>query len=209
MSINVLPLAVTMLVGPGIMIAIVLITSERAVPASVAYVAGFGVAVAIGTAIATGIAALLGSGIDLGDSSDSGSTGTIIQVVLVGLLILASIKQYLGRETAEPPSWLGKMQTATPGTAFKTGLVIVPVMPSDVVIMLTVGTNITQSDSSLAAALPFIGLTTLVAALPLLAYVLFRRRAERAMPKVRDWMNTHSWLVNIIAYGIFIVLILA
>jgi hypothetical protein len=29
------------------------------------------------------------------------------------------------------------------------------------------------------------------------------------MPKVRDWMNANSWLVNIIVYGIFIVLILA
>jgi hypothetical protein len=28
------------------------------------------------------------------------------------------------------------------------------------------------------------------------------------MPKVRDWMNTHSWLVNIIAYVAFIALIL-
>jgi hypothetical protein len=29
------------------------------------------------------------------------------------------------------------------------------------------------------------------------------------MPKVRDWMNTNSWLVNIIVYVIFILLILA
>jgi hypothetical protein len=28
------------------------------------------------------------------------------------------------------------------------------------------------------------------------------------MPKVRDWMNTNSWLVNIIVYVVFIVLIL-
>jgi hypothetical protein len=27
------------------------------------------------------------------------------------------------------------------------------------------------------------------------------------MPKVRDWMNTHSWLVNIIVCGVFIALI--
>lgn len=32
--------------------------------------------------------------------------------------------------------------------------------------------------------------------------------AEAAMPKVRDWMNTHSWLVNIIVCVIFIALIL-
>ncbi|WP_280634697.1 hypothetical protein [Streptomyces oryzae] len=29
------------------------------------------------------------------------------------------------------------------------------------------------------------------------------------MPKVRDWTNTHNWLVNILACALFIVLILA
>jgi hypothetical protein len=28
------------------------------------------------------------------------------------------------------------------------------------------------------------------------------------MPKVRDWMNKNSWLVNIIVYVVFILLIL-
>jgi heme A synthase len=58
------------------------------------------------------------------------------------------------------------------------------------------------------AALPFIGATILVAALPLLAFLLFHRRAKRAMPAVRDWTNSHSWLVNIIVCVVFIVLIL-
>jgi hypothetical protein len=31
---------------------------------------------------------------------------------------------------------------------------------------------------------------------------------KTAMPKAREWMNTHSWLVNIIVCGIFIVLII-
>ncbi|MFF4229028.1 GAP family protein [Streptomyces sp. NPDC001820] len=53
------------------------------------------------------------------------------------------------------------------------------------------------------------GLTVLIAALPLLGRLLFGRRAERAMPKVREWMNSHSWLISIIACGIFIVLILS
>jgi hypothetical protein len=51
--------------------------------------------------------------------------------------------------------------------------------------------------------------TIFIAALPVLSYLLFHRRAVRAMPKVRDWMNTHSWLVNIIVYIIFILLILS
>jgi hypothetical protein len=98
---------------------------------------------------------------------------------------------------------------ATPRSALKMGLLIVVIMPSDIVIMLTVGTNLEQNGSSLVDAIPFVALTALVAALPLLGYLVFRHPAQRAMPKVRDWMNNNSWAVNVITYCVFIVLILA
>jgi uncharacterized membrane protein YidH (DUF202 family) len=82
------------------------------------------------------------------------------------------------------------------------------VFPSDLVILVTVGINLAQQNASLVGAVPFVAATILIAALPVLSYLLFRRRAERAMPKVRDWMNTNSWLVNIIVYVVFILLIL-
>jgi len=68
--------------------------------------------------------------------------------------------------------------------------------------------NLEHSDSGLVDAMPFILATTPLAALPLLGYLVFHRRAVTAMPKVRDWMNANSWVVNIIACAIFIVLIL-
>ena len=73
--------------------------------------------------------------------------------------------------------------------------------------MLAVDVNLAQNDLGLVAALPFIAATVLIAALPLLLYLLFRRRAQRQMPKVRDWMNSNSWLVNIIVCVVFIALI--
>ena len=207
MSLEVLPLAVTMLVGPGIMAAVILITTQEPVRVSLAYVLGFTISTAAGVAVAAGIASL--SGIDLGSSDGSGSTGTIIQLVLVALLVVASLVTFLRRATSEPPKWLGSLLEATPSKALKMGLLIVVIMPSDVVIMLTVGTNLEQTGSSLVDAIPFVALTTLVAALPLLAYLVFRHPAQRAMPKVRDWMNANSWAVNVITYCVFIVLILA
>ena len=74
---------------------------------------------------------------------------------------------------------------------------------------MTVGVNLAQNNASLVGALPFMVATILIAALPVLSYLLFRHRAKQLMPKVRDWMNTNSWLVNIIVYAVFIVLILA
>jgi hypothetical protein len=208
MSLAVIPLAITMNAGPQIMSAIIFVTAPKALKLSAYFLAGVVIAVTAGVTITYTLATLLSNSVSLGDPSDSGSLGHIIQYVLVGLLLILSIKSYVGRETSEPPRWLGAMENAKPRTAFTTGLLLLSVFPSDLVILVTVGINLAHNNASLVGAVPFIAATIFIAALPMLSYLLFRRRAQRAMPKVRDWMNTHSWLVNIIVYIVFILLIL-
>ena len=205
---QILPLAITMMAGPQIMSAIVFVTSKDAVKLSLAFIAGVAIGVTVGVTVARGIASLLGSNTSLGDSSDRGSAGTIIQIGLVLLLIAAAVRNYVKRATIEPPKWLGSLQEADARKAFLLGLLLLTIFPSDAVVLLTVGANLEQSGQTVLDALPFVGLTVLIAALPFLAYLLFHRRAIRTMPKVRDWMNTNSWLVNIIVCLIFIGLIL-
>jgi len=209
MNLAVLPLAITMNAGPQIMSAIVFVTAPKPLNLSAYFLAGVVIAVTAGVTVTYTLASVLGNSISLGDPSNSGSIGNIIQYVLVGLLVFLSIRSYVGRETSEPPKWLGALQNAKPRSAFTTGLLLLSVFPSDLMILVTVGVNLSQQNASLLGAVPFIVATILIAALPVLSYLLFRRRAERAMPKVRDWMNTHSWLVNIIVYVVFILLILA
>jgi hypothetical protein len=193
-----------MMAGPQIMTAIVLVTHRDAVRVSLAFLIGVAVAATLGTAIAY----LLADRIDLGDASDRGSLGNVVQFVLVGLLLLLAIRTFRNRETVKPPKWLGSLQEATPRKALTMGLLLVGVMPTDIASMLTVGVNLAQNDDSLLDAVPFLALTLVIAALPLLTYFALGRRAREAMPKVRDWMTANSWLVNIIVLGIFIVLIL-
>jgi Sap, sulfolipid-1-addressing protein len=209
MSLSVIPLAITMHAGPQIMSAIIFITASKPLKLSAYFLAGVVIAVTVGVTVTYTLASVLGNSVSLGDSSDSGSLGNIIQYLLVGLLIFLSIKNYVNRETIEPPRWLGALQNAKPRTAFLAGLLLLSVFPSDLVILVTVGVNLAQNNASLVGALPFMVATILIAALPVLSLLLFRNRAKRVMPKVRDWMNTHSWLVNIIVYAVFIVLILA
>ena len=195
-----------MMVGPQIMSAIIFLTTPKPVKISASFIAAVGIATTAGLIITGALAALLG-GVSLGDSSNAESLGNLIQYLLVGLLVVLAVKNYVNRETVEPPQWMGTLQNADWKTALKTGLLVILLMPSDIIIMLTVAVNLKQNDLGLVAALPFIVATVLIAALPLLLYLLFYRRAQRLMPQVRDWMNTHSWLVNVIACVIFIVLI--
>ena len=209
MNLQILPLAITMNAGPQIMSAIIFVTALRPLRLSASFLAGVVIAVTAGVTITFTLANALGNSVSLGDTSDSGSLGNIIQYLLVGLLVFLSIKNYVRRETIEPPRWLGTLQNAESRTAFRTGLLLFSLFPSDFIILMTVGVNLTQNNASLLAALPFIAATVFVAALPLLAYLLFQRRAKQIMPKVRDWMNSNSWMVNIFVYIVFILLLLA
>ena len=209
MDLAIIPLAITMNAGPQIMSAIIFVTANNPLKLSAYFLAGVTIAVTVGVTITYALATLLGNSVSLGDPSNNGSLGQIVQYLLVGLLVFLSIKSYVRRETIEPPRWLGTLQNAKPRTAFTTGLLPLSVFPSDFIILVTVGMNLAHNDASWLAAVPFIVATIFIAALPALGYLLFRRRAQRAMPKVREWMNTHSWLVNIIVYVIFILLILA
>ncbi|WP_432746553.1 GAP family protein [Streptomyces sp. JH002] len=209
MDLPILPLAITMMAGPQIISAIIFVTVPRAARISLAFLCGVALAVTVGVLVMLLVAHLLGNAVHLGSESDKGSVGNIIKYVLVGLLALLALKNWRGRESAEPPKWLGTLMSADAGRAFTVGLLVIALMPSDLIVLLTVGVHLQQRHSGFAAALPFIVLTVLIAALPLLLRSLFRRRAETAMPAVRDWMNGHSWLINIGVCVLFIVLVLS
>jgi small neutral amino acid transporter SnatA (MarC family) len=209
MNLQVLPLAITMVIGPVLMAAIVLLTNERPLQVSLAYLLGIAVAAVAGTALALGVASLLGDSVSLGNTSDTGATGTIIQLALVAVLVVASVLNYVRRSRVKPPKWIGSMMEAGPRKAFTTGVVVVLVGPSDVAAMIAVGTNLEQNESDVVAALPFVAATVLLAALPLLAFLLFHPRAIRLMPRVRDWMDPNAWLINVVVYCFFILLLLA
>lgn len=204
MNLAVLPLSVTMMAGPQILSALIFVTTKRPIVTSSAFVAGVAIAVTTGVAIATWLAGLVPLGAGLGGTD----VGRVVQYVLVAALLAFALKSWVGRRTAEPPQWLEALMSATPRKAFTTGLLLIGLFPSDVIVMLTVGVHLARSKAPFTAALPFLGATVVIAALPLLAYLVFRHRAVETMPKVRDWMNSHSWLITIVACLFFVALIL-
>jgi Sap, sulfolipid-1-addressing protein len=208
MDAKVLPLAVTMMAGPQIISSIIFVTKDRAaVRTSLAYIGAIALACCAGIGLATLLANLLDGSIDLGDDTGLSSAAKAIELVLVGVLVLRALSIYRRRATSEPPKWLGTLQTASPRRAFELGLALILLMPGDLIVMATAGIHLVGEGHSFADALPLIGFTALIAALPLLFYLLFGQRAERVMPITRDWMNSHSWVINIAVYVVFIVLI--
>ena len=122
MSLAVLPLAITMNAGPQIMSAIIFVTANKPLKLSAYFITGVVIAVTVGVTITYTLATVLGNSVSLGDSSDNGSLGNIIQYLLVGLLVVLSIKNYVGRETIEPPevAWRHAKRRAQDGVHGRT-----------------------------------------------------------------------------------------
>jgi hypothetical protein len=193
---KVLPMCVVMIAGPQILSAIFLATSENWRRNSLAYV--FGALLSI-TLFVT-VAYFFVDGVRSGGESD-----TVYWVVL-GLLVIAAIHVYRSRETAEPPKWMGKLQTATPKFSFRLGFLLLGVFPTDILTSVAVGATLNNGGDPWWHALPFIFLTLLLLALPSLLVVAMGERAQRLLPRVRDWMNDNSWVVNELVIALFIAL---
>lgn len=202
---EVLPLALTMMIGPQIITAIILITSKNPISSSLGYICGVALAATTGTLLFLLLASLFdltGPG-----GSEPSDAALYIQTGLVLLLIFMSIKTYINRKTVELPSWMKSLQNSTFKSAFKTALLLIYIMPTDILAMSAVGINLASKSSDAVKLLPFLALTVFIASVPLLAYVIFRKKAAGRMPKVRRWMETNSWIVSIAANTLFLYLL--
>jgi Sap, sulfolipid-1-addressing protein len=189
-----LPMAFVMIAGPQILSAIFLATSENWRRNSAAYI--FGAALSI-TVFVT-IAFFLLDGVRDGTSSDA------IYVIVLVLLLAAMLHVFLTRKTAEPPKWMGKLQTASPRFSFRLGFLLLGVFPTDILTSAAVGSYLAAHGDPWWHCLPFIALTLLFLSLPALLLLAFGQRAEALLPKARDWMNTHSWIVNEVVILLFV-----
>jgi threonine/homoserine/homoserine lactone efflux protein len=126
----VLPMAFVMVAGPQILSSFFFATSEDWRRTSAAYVLG----AAISISIIVTLAFLLSSG-----AKSSGASDNAIYYVVLALLLYGILHTFRTRKTAEPPKWMGRLQTATPRFAFKLGFLLLGVFPSDLITSISVG----------------------------------------------------------------------
>jgi Sap, sulfolipid-1-addressing protein len=185
---TVLPMAIVMSAGPQIVTATFLATSQGAIRNSLAFLGGVGVATTIGVTVFF----LVGSG--TAGKQDEGKDW--LDWVIIGLLVFLVLWVFVKRKETQPPKWMGRLQRADARLAVTIGFLLYLLMPTDLVSMATVGAYIARQGEPWWHTLGFVILTVLIAGLPLIALLAMGRRAESTLPKIRDWMNANSWIVN-------------
>jgi threonine/homoserine/homoserine lactone efflux protein len=181
-------MAVVMSAGPQIVTATFLATSQGAKRNSLAFLAG----VATATTIGVTVFFLLGAGTAGKQDDGKDWLDWLIIVLLVFLVIWVFVK----RNETQPPKWMGRLQEANPRFAVTIGFLLYILMPTDLVAMATVGAYLARQGEPWWHSLGFVILTVLIAGLPFIALLAMGQRAESVLPKIREWMNANSWIVN-------------
>jgi Sap, sulfolipid-1-addressing protein len=199
-----LPLAIVMIAGPQIISSFFFATSEKWAKVSAAYVLG----AAVGLLAVVTAAYFVAKGLKGGGSS-GGSKSKTIDYVIVGLLVVAIVYVFLGRKQSQPPKWMGKLETATPRFGFTLGFLLLGIFPSDLLTSVAISAHLANHGDPWWHALPFVFLALLLLGLPALLVLTLGRRAETLLPRVRDWMNSNSWIISeiVLVFFIFIVLL--
>lgn len=198
--VTLLPMAFVMIAGPQVLSAVFLATTDDWRRNSAAYVAG----AAISITIVVTAAFLVGGG-----ASDQGASDTALYVAVLVLLLAAMLHTYVKRAQTQPPSWMGKLQSAKPRFCFTLGFLLLGVFPTDILTSVAVGTYVAAHDEAWWKILPFVALTLLFLAMPALILLAFGTRAEAFLPKARNWMTTNAWVVNEIVLTFFVAIVIS
>jgi hypothetical protein len=195
---QILPLALIMVMGPQILTAIFLVTSHEPVKNSGAMLVGVIVAASASVLLWFGLVELIGI-----DPKEEGGP-TTADYIVAGLLALLAIRVFMTRGTAETPKWMSALQEAEPRRAFTLAFLLIFLMPTDIIAVISTVNFLHDNKLNALDGWPLVAATTVLMALPIAAYLLLGHRAREAMPKIRDWLTTNSWLVNLVVIVYFI-----
>ncbi|HYA87180.1 MAG TPA: GAP family protein [Nitrospirota bacterium] len=200
---TVLPMAFVMVAGPQIVSAVFIATSKNWLRNCLMFLLGVTVASVMGTGVAYLGYTYFAQGTA---SAGRGLAKLVVNWVIVALLLLLAVRVYLKRKDTQPPKWMGRLQNADAAFAFRIAFLLFLLMPTDIVSTVTVGLHLARSESPYWHVVGFIAATLLLAGIPLILNLLLGRRAETLLPRVREWMNTDSWIVSEIVVAFFLMM---
>ena len=200
----VLPLAFVMIAGPQIISAFFFATSEDWKRDLAAYVLGAALSM---TAIVS--ARLLARRTESRAAATTPASTTIDYVVLAPARLRDD--PHLSQPQARPSRRNGwaSCSRRRPKTRLLLGFLLLGFFPSDLVTSISVGSPLANDGDAWWHVFPSSASPCCSSQLRPWLVALLGSRAQTLLPKVRDWMNTNSWIISEVVIVFFIAIVLS
>ncbi|NNL15983.1 MAG: hypothetical protein HKO81_05010 [Flavobacteriaceae bacterium] len=202
-DIAILPLALTVMLGPQILVGMLLITRKDPIKSSLVYSLAILSTLILTTYLYYSLVKI--TGLHLA----SVGSRPMIKPFLIALFIFLIIRSILNRnKITEPPKWMKGVLSASLSKIFIIGLCLIAFMPTDVAVTFTVGSLLNSESIPFVSAWPFFGAVLLISFLPLTIYFSLGSNGSKYLEKINNWLNTHGFVINVVVLIFFIFLLL-
>lgn len=194
---DILPLALGVAISPvPIIAAILMLLAPKARGASVGFLGGW----VVGIAVAVTVFTLLASVIPEQDPDASEPVAGTIKILLGLLLLFLALRQWRGRPQpgaqAALPKWMEAIGDMTGGRAFLLAFALAAINPKNLIMaagagVLIGGAGAAVGESTVAIAV-FIVIAASSVAIPVLAYLVASERMSAPLESLRTWLVDHN-----------------
>lgn len=132
----------------------------------------------------------------------------ILHLALGVLLLLLAVKQWKGRpkagEDPQMPSWMAKMQDASPIFAAGMGAFLSGLNPKNLIFDIAAAASIVAGDLSttqqIVAILVFMLLASLTIGIPVIWYLVAGERAKAKLDTLRGYLVQYNWVIMMVLF---------
>ncbi|WP_235734537.1 GAP family protein [Nocardioides alcanivorans] len=194
---SLLPVALGVAISPLPIIAVILmLLTPRGRAASVAFLLGWGV----GIALLVLAVALLVDPVDSSTSSDPTTLASTLKLLLGVVALCLALAQWRRRPRpgadATLPKWMAAIDTMTAGKACGLGVALVVANPKNLTLCLTAGVIIGSggltSGQSFAAVGAFVVISSCSVAVPTVGNLIAADRLRGGLDELRIWLTAHN-----------------
>lgn len=141
-------------------------------------------------------------------SGDPTTLSGLLHLTLGVLLLLLAVKQWKNRPTegqeAKMPSWMAKMQDASPIFAVGMGAFLSGINPKNLIFDIAAGAAIAAgnltSSQQIVAALVFIVLASLSVGAPVIWYLIAGESAKSKLEHLRGWLVQYNAVIMCVLF---------
>jgi threonine/homoserine/homoserine lactone efflux protein len=197
---DLLPLALGVAISPVPIIAVILmLLSAHPTGTSVAFLVGWVLGIAV---VLTLVTLVVGPATDSAGASPS-VVSSVLKLILGAAAVLLAVRQWRSRprgdEPTAMPKWMAAIDHVAVGRAFGLGALLSGVNPKNLTLCITAGVTIGSAElpgkSQLLAGAAFVLIGSCSVALPVLAYLVARDRAQQPLNELRTWLTTNNTAV--------------
>lgn len=200
---TIIPLSLTIMLGPQILVAMLLITRKDAIKSSLIYIISL-------LSSLIGIIYFYYKIIGITNFHKiSIAEKPIIKYILVAILFFVLIITIKNRKKiTASPKWMTDVLTSSLKKIAIIGFMLIAIMPADVAIEFTIGNLIHTNNSDFSSIIPFFIAVLIIASTPLLVFLSLGKNGPAKMEKTNVWLNTHGYVINVVVLSLYIFLLL-